>query len=93
MALLFDTNDSVDCKYVNTSMSKQLHKYLNGSSHSRTKYFSEWQMQGDLDIGLARVSDFVQLSGKIQTNPIHFDCPIQLHNCMQESVTPVRLPV
>ena len=29
MALLFDINDSVDCKFVNVNMSKQLDKYLN----------------------------------------------------------------
>ena len=78
MALLFDINVSVDCKYVNTNMSKQLHKYLNGSLYPRTKYFSEWQIQSDLDFGFVPVSHLV-LSEETHINPIHNDCLFQLH--------------
>ena len=71
MALLFDINDSVDCKYVNTNMSKQLHKYLNESLYLRTKYFSKWRMQSDFDFGFVPVSHLV-LSEETHTNPIHY---------------------
>ena len=64
MALLFDINDSVDCKYINTRLSKQLYKYLNGSLKPRTKYFSEWKMQSDFDLGFVPVPDSVLASSR-----------------------------
>ena len=86
MALLFHINDSVDCKYINTSLSKQLRKYLNGSLKPRTKHFSEWKMQSDFDFGFVPVSDLV-LSQETHTYPIHNACPIQLHKCVRESTS------
>ena len=55
MALLVDINDSEDCKYVNTSVSKQLHKYLNGSLHPRTKYISVCKMILTLNLFPCRI--------------------------------------
>ena len=78
MALLFDINDSVDCKYVNISMSKKLQKYLNGSLNLRTKYFIEWRAQRDFDFVFVQVLDLV-LSHIVRTNLIHIDCPIQFN--------------
>ena len=86
IALLFDIDDSVDCKYVNVNMSKQLHKYLNGSLYPKTKYFSEWRLQSDFNFGFVPTSDLV-LSDHMHTSSIHNACPLQLDKCIKESGT------
>ena len=58
MVKVFDINNANDDKYLNTLLSKQVIKKIQGSEYAQCEAFKKWRNQTDFDFGFVPLSDF-----------------------------------